>query len=74
MGRALGISWAGQPTLLRCGAVCGGGVQEGTMALTQLSEGFQSLPWLPTSKLDPSGADSWVGGFVYVAGLCGSLQ
>ena len=54
--------------MLRCGAVCGGGVQEGTMALTQLSEGFQSLPWLPTSKLDPSGADSWVGGFVYILG------
>ena len=33
------------------------------MPLVQLSTGFQSLPPLPTSKLGPSGADSWVGGF-----------
>ena len=44
------------------------------MLLIQLSAGFQSLPPLPTSKLGPSGADSWVGGFVYVLGPCGSLQ
>ena len=30
------------------------------MLLVQLSAGFQSLPPLPTSKLGPSGADSWV--------------
>ena len=30
--------------------------------------GFQSLPLPPTSKLGPSGADSRVGGFVYVLG------
>ena len=35
---------------------------------------FQSLPLLPTSKLGPSGADSQVGGFVYIPGCCGSLQ
>ena len=52
--------------LLRPGAVCWGGVQEGTMALAELLAGFQSLPPLPTSKLGPSGADSWAGGFVYV--------
>ena len=53
---------------------CGGGVQEGKMLLAQLLAGFQSLPPLPTSKLVLSGADSWVGGFVYVPGPCGSLQ
>ena len=44
------------------------------MLLVQLSAGFQSLPLLPTSKLGPSGADSQVGGFVYVPGPCGFLQ
>ena len=64
----------GQPMLLLCGAVCGGGVQEGTVPLARLSVSFQSLPPLPTSKLGPSGADSQVGGFMYVPGPCGSLQ
>ena len=36
-----------------------------------LSAGFQSLPMLPTSKLGPSGADSWLDEFVYVLGPCG---
>ena len=54
--------------MLCCDAVYGGGVQEGTMALVQLSAGFQSLPLLPTSKLATSHADSRVGGFVYVLG------
>ena len=44
------------------------------MALAQLSTGFQSLPPLPTSKLDLFGADSHMCGFVYVLGPCGSLQ
>ena len=44
------------------------------MLLAGLSDGFQSLPPLPTSKLGPSGADSWVGGFVYVLGPCGFFQ
>ena len=30
------------------------------MLLARLLVGFQSLPPLPTSKLGPSGADSWV--------------
>ena len=64
----------GQPTLLHCDAVCGGGVQEGTLALALLSAGFQSLPLLPTVKLGLSGADSWVGSFVYVLGPCGPLR
>ena len=38
------------------------------------SASFQSLPLLPTIKLGLSGAASWVGGFVYVLGPCGSLQ
>ena len=38
------------------------------MSLAQLSPRFQSLALLPTSKLGPSGADSWVGGFVYILG------
>ena len=44
------------------------------MLLALLSAGFQSLPPLPTIKLGPLGADSQVGGFVYVLGPCGSLQ
>ena len=62
----------GQPTSLPSGAVCGGGVREGTMALAPLLAGFQSLPPLPTSKLGLSGADFPLGGFVYVLGPCGS--
>ena len=65
---------AGQPTSLCCDAIHGGGAREGTMPLAQLSAGFQSLPPLPTIKLGPSGADSRVGGSVYVLGPCGSLQ
>ena len=44
------------------------------MPFAVLSDGLQSLPLLPTSKLSPSGADSLVGVFVYVLGPCGSLQ
>ena len=44
------------------------------MPFALLSVGFQSLPPLPTIKLGPSGADSQVGGLVYVLGPCGSLQ
>ena len=47
---------------------------EGAMAPAPLSTGFQSLPPLPTIKLGPSGADSWVGGLVHTLGPCGSLQ
>ena len=54
--------------------IYGEGVQEGTMPLARLSVGFQSFPLLHTSKLGPAGADSQVGGFVYVLGRCGSLQ
>ena len=66
---------AGQPTSLCCDAMlCGGGAQEGAMSLAQLFAYFQLLPQLPTSKLGPSGADSQVGGFVYILGPSGSLQ
>ena len=58
----------GKPTSLCCGTVYGGGIQEGTMPLAWLFAGFQSLPLLPTSQSDPSGADSRVGGFVYILG------
>ena len=44
------------------------------MRLAQLLTGFQSLPLPPTSKLDPSGAGSQVGCFVYVLEPCGSLH
>ena len=64
----------GQPRLQLCGTICRGGVPEGTVPLAQLLVGFQSLPLLPTSKLGPSGADSQVGGFMYILGYCGSLQ
>ena len=43
-------------------------------ALVRLLAGFQSLPFFPKTKLDPSGADSQVGGFVCILGPCGSLQ
>ena len=33
-----------------------------------------STSLLPTNKLSPSGADSQMGGFVYILGPCGSLQ
>ena len=59
---------------LRCDAVYGGGVREGTMPLPLLLHCFQSLPPLPTSELGLSGADFRVGGFVYVLGPSGSLQ
>ena len=36
------------------------------MVLALFSAGFQSLPLLPASKVGPSGADSHMGGFVYV--------
>ena len=64
----------GEPMPVCCDATCGGGVREGTVPLAQLSDGFQSLAPLPTSKLGPSGADSQVGGLVYILGPCGSLQ
>ena len=41
------------------------------MPLAWLLVGFWSLPPLPTNKLGPSGADSYVGGFVYILGPCG---
>ena len=44
--------------------------QEGAMALAPLSGGFQSLPPLPTIKLDLSVDDSRVGGLVYILGPC----
>ena len=44
------------------------------MPLAPILVGFQSLPLLATSKLGPSGADSQVGGFVYIQGPRGSLQ
>ena len=48
-------------------------VREGTMPLAWLLDGFQSLPLLPTSKLDLSGADSQVCELVYVLGPCGEI-
>ena len=65
---------AGQPRSLSCDAVCGGEVQEETVPLAMLSASFQLLPPLLTIKLGLSGADSGVGGFVYILGSCGSLQ
>ena len=44
------------------------------MTLAGLLAVFQSLSLLPTSKLGPPHADSWVGGFVYILGHCGSLK
>ena len=44
------------------------------MTLAGFLADFHPLPPLPISTLDPSGAESQVGGFVYVLGPCGSLQ
>ena len=44
------------------------------MPVAPLSAGFQSLHPLSTIKVGPSGADSQVGGLVYILGPCGSLQ
>ena len=44
------------------------------MPLARLLTSFQLLSPLPTNKLGPSGADSQVGGFVYILGPCESLQ
>ena len=44
------------------------------MPLAWLLAHFQSLPLLPTIKLGPSGADSWVCVLVYILGNSGSLQ
>ena len=43
------------------------------MALAPLSAGFQSLTPLPTVKLGPSSAASWVGGYVHSRPLWVSL-
>ena len=51
-----------------------GSKREHCCLLALLLAGFQWLPLLPTSKLGSSGADSWVGGFMYVLGPCGSVQ
>ena len=73
-GRTLGIHQGGATHFAACGTVCGGGVREGTMLFARLWPCFQSLPPLPASKLGPPGADSGVGGFVYILGPHGSLQ
>ena len=64
----------GQPMSLHCGTVFGEGVTEGTMPLAQLWDSFQSLPLLPTRKLDLCGSESQVGAFVYVLGASEYLQ
>ena len=48
--------------------------QRGNNAACLTLGGSQSLPLLPTSKLGPCGADSWVGGFVYALGPYESFQ
>ena len=53
--------------------MCRRGLPGNSAAYLGLS-GFHSLPLLLTSELGPSSVDSWVGGFVYVLGPCGSLQ
>ena len=66
----------GQPTCYIVALYVGEGSEREQCRLLSswLLAGFQSLPLLPTNKLGPSGADSRVGGFVYILGPCGSLQ
>ena len=69
----------GQGNPLCCVVVLYVGVgSEGRMLLAWLSPCFQSLPLLPESEWCPSrccpGADSHVGGIVYVLGSHGPLQ
>ena len=65
---------AGQPSSLCSGAICGVGSEKDQCCFVRLSADFQSLFSLPSNKLDPSGAESWVSGFAYILGPCGSLQ
>ena len=44
------------------------------MAPAPLSTGYQAFPPLPTIKLGPSGAGSWVGGLVHTVGLSNDLS
>ena len=67
-GGALGIGQCGATQVAALWRSIWGRAPEGTMPLAQTLSGFQSLLPLPTSKLGPSGAKSWVGGFVYVLG------
>ena len=64
----------GQPTLLHVGAVCVGGVQEGTMQLVQFSPDFSHLPGYPQLNWALLVILRWVGGFAYILRPCGSLQ
>ena len=73
-GGALGIHQGGATHGTAFGTVCWGGVRGGTVPFAWLLPCFQSLTLLPTSKLDSSGADSQVGGFVCILGPYGSLQ
>ena len=73
-GKALGILKGGATHVTVLWHCMWGRVWEGIMPLALLLAGFQSLHLLPRSILGPSGADSWVSGFVYILGPCGSLQ
>ena len=72
-GRALDVHQGGAACHLLWRCTWGRGLRGSNGACSALC-GFQSLPPLPTSKLGPSGGDSWVDGFVYILGPCGSLQ
>ena len=72
-GRTLGIHQGERPTSLRVVQYVG----EGTMPLASLFGShptFFHFPHFPLADCAFSGAASWVGGFVYVLGPCGSLQ
>ena len=73
-GGAIGIHQGGATHIVVLWCCMWGRGPRGNNVTYQLSAGFQSCPPLPTSKLSPSGADSLVGGFVYILGPCWSLQ
>ena len=52
----------------------GEGSKKGQCHLLSSPPAFSHSPPLPTSQVGHSGADSQVGGFVYILGFCGSLQ
>ena len=74
MGGALGVHRSGVTLVAALWCCMWGRGREEVMAPVPLSTGFQPLPLLPTIKLGPSGANSWLGGLVHTPGPHGSPE